>query len=74
MLAFGNRNVLVFSRLVELSPVAWGKAHQRHLPDNVFVKNALSSKLLASAGVDLPEGEHVLCCSWPSRGAAASWT
>ena len=74
MLAFGNRVVLVFLRLVELSPVAGGKAHQRHPPDNVFVKNALCSELLAGAGVDLPEGEQVLSFSWPSRGAAASWT
>ncbi len=69
MLAFGNRIVLVFSRLVELSPTATGKAQQRNAPDDVFAKDALCSELLAGAGVDILSGQHVLLLvAVPGRG------
>jgi hypothetical protein len=69
VLAFGNRIVLVFSRLVELSPTATGKAQQRNAPGDVFAKDALCSELLAGAGVDIPSGQHVLLLvAVPGRG------
>ena len=69
MLAFGNRIVLVFSRLVEHSPTITGTAHPRNAPDDVFAKVALCSELLAGAGVDIPVGQHVLLLvAVPGRG------
>jgi hypothetical protein len=66
VLAFGNRIVLVFSRLVELSRSA---AQRQHVLDDVFAKDALCSELLAGAGVDIPAGQHVLLLvAIPGRG------
>jgi hypothetical protein len=65
----GGSFVRVFSRLVELSPTATGKAQQRNAPDDVFAKDALCSELLAGAGVDIPSGQHVLLLvAIPGRG------